>query len=169
MFAKETYIARRAKLKQTIGSGLLLFLGNDESGMNYADNTYHFRQDSTFLYFFGLPYAGLSAIIDIDNNREIIFGDELTIDAIVWMGTQRQMCIRDRNTADAEGKERSSRYHRSTSVQGNRNLSEECAAERPADSLPADLPRRTPDQAVPVVRRRSGSRKTFRTFYCQPA
>lgn len=88
MFAKETYMARRAKLKQTIGSGLLLFLGNDESGMNYADNTYHFRQDSTFLYFFGLPYAGLSAVIDIDNNREIIFGDELTIDAIVWMGTQ---------------------------------------------------------------------------------
>ncbi len=88
MFAKETYIARRAKLKQTLGSGLLLFLGNDESGMNYADNTYHFRQDSTFLYFFGLPYADLSAIIDIDNDREIIFGDELTIDAIVWMGTQ---------------------------------------------------------------------------------
>ena len=161
MFAKETYIARRAKLKQTIGSGLLLFLGNDESGMNYADNTYHFRQDSTFLYFFGLPYAGLSAIIDIDNNREIIFGDELTIDAIVWMGTQPTL-----------KEERSSRYHRSTSVQGNRYLSEERAAERPADPLPADLPRRTPDQAVPVVRRRSGSRKTFRTFYygrCQPA
>ena len=75
MFSKETYMARRAKLKQTIGSGLLLFLGNDESGMNYADNTYHFRQDSTFLYFFGLPYAGLSAIIDIDNDKEIIFGD----------------------------------------------------------------------------------------------
>ena len=88
MFSKETYMARRAKLKQALGSGLLLFLGNDESGMNYADNTYHFRQDSTFLYFFGLPYAGLNAIIDIDNNREIIFGDELTIDAIVWMGTQ---------------------------------------------------------------------------------
>lgn len=88
MFAKETYIARRAKLKQAVGSGLLLFLGNDECGMNYADNTYHYRQDSTFLYFFGLPYAGLSAIIDIDNDREIIFGDELTIDSIVWMGTQ---------------------------------------------------------------------------------
>jgi Xaa-Pro aminopeptidase len=88
MFTKETYTARRAKLKQTVGSGLLLFLGNNESGMNYADNTYHFRQDSTFLYFFGLPYADLNAIIDIDNNREIIFGDELTIDAIVWMGTQ---------------------------------------------------------------------------------
>lgn len=88
MFAKKTYIARRAKLKQTVGSGLLLFIGNDESGMNYADNTYHFRQDSTFLYFFGLPYAGLSAIIDIDNDKEIIFGDELTIDDIVWMGIQ---------------------------------------------------------------------------------
>lgn len=81
-------MARRATLKKAIGSGLLLFLGNDECGMNYLDNTYHFRQDSTFLYFFGLPYAGLSAIIDIDNDREIIFGDELTIDAIVWMGTQ---------------------------------------------------------------------------------
>ena len=88
MFSKETYIARRAKLKQTVGSGLLLFLGNDECGMSFADNTYHFRQDSSFLYFFGLPYAGLSAIIDIDNDREIIFGDELTIDAIVWMGIQ---------------------------------------------------------------------------------
>ncbi|MDR3141746.1 MAG: aminopeptidase P N-terminal domain-containing protein [Tannerellaceae bacterium] len=88
MFSKETYMARRAKLKQTVGSGLLLFSGNDESGINYADNAYHFRQDSTFLYFFGLSYAGLNAIIDIDNDREIIFGDELTIDAIVWMGTQ---------------------------------------------------------------------------------
>ncbi len=88
MFAKETYKARRAKLKQAVGSGLLLFMGNDEAGMNYADNTYRFRQDSTFLYFFGLPYAGLSAVIDIDNDREIIFGDELTIDDIVWMGVQ---------------------------------------------------------------------------------
>lgn len=88
MFSKDTYAARRAKLKETLGSGLLLFLGNDESGMNYTDNTYHFRQDSTFLYFFGLPYADLNAVIDIDNNKEIIFGDELTIDAIVWMGVQ---------------------------------------------------------------------------------
>ena len=88
MFSKDTYIARRAKLKQTVGSGLLLFLGNDESGMNYAYNTYQFRQDSTFLFFFVIQYSGLSAIIYFDNDREIIFGDELTIDAIVWMGTQ---------------------------------------------------------------------------------
>lgn len=67
---------------------MLLFLGNDECGMNYEDNTYNFRQDSSFLYFFGLPYAGLAAVIDVDADCEIIFGDELTIDHIVWMGTQ---------------------------------------------------------------------------------
>ena len=66
MFNKETYIQRRNRLKKEIGKGILLFLGNNESGMNYADNTYHFRQDSTFLYFFGSDYAGLSALIDID-------------------------------------------------------------------------------------------------------
>ena len=88
MFNKETYIQRRNRLKKTIGQGVLLFLGNNECGMNYADNTYHFRQDSNFLYFFGSDYAGLSAIIDIDEDRELIFGDELTIDDIIWMGTQ---------------------------------------------------------------------------------
>ena len=54
--------------------------------MNYADNTYSFRQDSTFLYYFGIDQAGLSAVIDIDNDEEIIFGDELSIDHIIWMG-----------------------------------------------------------------------------------
>ena len=88
MFAKETYVQRRAQLKKTIGSGVLLFLGNDEQGLNYEDNTFRYRQDSTFLYYFGLSFAGLSAIIDIDEDKEIIFGDELTIDHIVWMGTQ---------------------------------------------------------------------------------
>ena len=86
--SKNTYEARRNELKKRLGSGLLLFLGNNEVGMNYADNTYRFRQDSTFLYFFGLDYAGLAAVIDIDNDKEIIFGNELTIDDIVWMGTQ---------------------------------------------------------------------------------
>ncbi len=88
MFNTKTYVDRRSHLKKELGSGLLLFLGNEEVGCNYADNVYAFRQDSTFLYYFGLPYAGLTAIIDIDNNREIIFGDELSIDAIVWMGNQ---------------------------------------------------------------------------------
>ena len=85
---KETYIRRRAQLKRDMQSGLLLFLGNDEVGMNYADNTYRFRQDSTMLYFFGLDYAGLVAVIDVDEDREIVFGNELTIDDIVWTGTQ---------------------------------------------------------------------------------
>lgn len=88
MFSKEIYIHRRNLLKKEVGKGILLFLGNSESSMNYADNTYPFRQDSTFLYFFGSDYAGLSAIIDIEEDKEIIFGDELTIDDIVWMGTQ---------------------------------------------------------------------------------
>ena len=88
MFDKETYVQRRALLKKNIGSGVLLFLGNDEQGLNYEDNAFRYRQDSTFLYYFGLSFAGLSAIIDIDEDKEIIFGDELTIDHIVWMGTQ---------------------------------------------------------------------------------
>ena len=85
---KSTYIRRRAQLKKDMGSGLLLFLGNDEVGMNYADNTYPFRQDSTLLYFFGLDYADLAAVIDVDEDREIVFGNELTIDDIVWTGIQ---------------------------------------------------------------------------------
>ena len=87
-FKKETYIQRRAELKQRVGKGLMLFLGNGEVGMNYADNAYRFRQDSSFLYYFGGDYAGLAAVIDIENDKEIIFGNELTIDDIVWMGYQ---------------------------------------------------------------------------------
>ena len=84
---KETYMRRRAQLKKDVSSGLLLFLGNDEVGMNYADNTYRFRQDSTMLYFFGLDFPGIAAIIDIDEDREIVFGNDLTIDDIVWTGS----------------------------------------------------------------------------------
>lgn len=86
MFSKSTYINRRQTLKSKLGSGLVLLLGNEESGMNYRDNVYPFRQDSTFLYYFGIDQASLAAVIDIDNDREIIFGDELTIDQIVWTG-----------------------------------------------------------------------------------
>lgn len=86
MFSKETYIQRREILKKNFKSGTILFSGNDESGMNYADNTYHFRQDSTFLYYFGISSPGLYAILDIDNGNDIIFGNDYTIDDIVWMG-----------------------------------------------------------------------------------
>lgn len=93
-FREETYIRRRAELKKRVGNGLLVFIGNEEVGMNYRDNGYAFRQDSTVLYYFGSDYAGMCALIDIDADREIIFADELTIDDIVWMGdmpTKREM------------------------------------------------------------------------------
>ncbi|MBC7885637.1 MAG: aminopeptidase P family protein [Saprospiraceae bacterium] len=81
-----TYINRRQKLKEKVNTGIILLLGNHESPMNYRDNTYRFRQDSTFLYYFGLDVAGLAAIIDTESGEEIIFGTELTIDDIVWTG-----------------------------------------------------------------------------------
>lgn len=87
MFSKDTYAARRKKLMEQVGSGIILFLGNNEVGMNYKANTYHFRQDSNFLYFFGIPQAGIAAIIDADEGTATIFGDELTIEDIVWTGT----------------------------------------------------------------------------------
>lgn len=86
MFSTHTYIQRRSALKQRFSGGLLFLMGNDESGMNYADNTYHFRQDSTFLYYFGISREGLYAVIDLDEGTECIYGDDYTIDAIVWMG-----------------------------------------------------------------------------------
>lgn len=91
MFSSDIYIRRREHLKKQVGSGVILFLGNDESPMNYAANTFSFRQDSSFLYFFGLDFPGLAAVIDIDNDREILFGYDYTIDDIVWMGPQQTM------------------------------------------------------------------------------
>ena len=91
MFSKETYIQRRKELKQKVGKGLILFLGNEETGMNYRDNVYTFRQDSSFLYYFGLDVASLHAVIDIESDQEIIFGDELTIDDIVWTGPKEPL------------------------------------------------------------------------------
>lgn len=88
MFQKETYLQRRNQLKEKVGKGLILLFGNGESPMNYTDNTYHFRQDSTFLYYFGLNRPELVAIIDIDNDAEIIFGDEYTVEDFVWRGSQ---------------------------------------------------------------------------------
>ena len=94
MFTKDTFSKRREALKTNLKSGILLFLGNDESPMNYADNTYHFRQDSTFLYFFGMDFPGLAAIIDLDEDKEILFGNDLTVEDIVWMGTQPNLLER---------------------------------------------------------------------------
>jgi Xaa-Pro aminopeptidase len=86
MFSKETYQTRREELKKQVGHGLILLLGNAESSMNYLDNTYHFRQDSNFLYFFGMDRPGLHAIIDVDTNTETIFGDDISVEDIIWTG-----------------------------------------------------------------------------------
>ena len=86
MFSKSTYTARRAALSQSIDTGILLFLGNEETGMNYRDNWYHFKQDSTFLYYFGMNQASLAAIIDVEEGTSTIYGNELTVDDIVWTG-----------------------------------------------------------------------------------
>jgi Xaa-Pro aminopeptidase len=88
LFSKETYLNRRKRLKQLVGSGILVFLGNEESSSNFKDNHYPFRQDSNFLYFFGLDSPGLSAIIDVEENSEIIFGDDTTIEDEVWFGSR---------------------------------------------------------------------------------
>jgi Xaa-Pro aminopeptidase len=86
MFPASTYIARRRRLKENLKSGLVLFLGNKRSPMNYPDNEYGFRQDSSFLYFWGIDLPGLAAIIDIEQDREIVFGREWTIEDIIWSG-----------------------------------------------------------------------------------
>ncbi len=86
MFSKDTYTARRARLKQEVGSGLILMFGNNDAPANYPANAYTFRQDSSFLYYFGLRRDGLTGVIDIDNDREYLLGDEIDIDDIVWFG-----------------------------------------------------------------------------------
>jgi len=91
MFKKDVYIERRKKLKQKVNGGLIVILGNDEAAMNYPGNDYLFRQDSSFLYYFGLDMPGLTGIIDLDNDKEYIFGDDVDLEDIIWMGPQPSM------------------------------------------------------------------------------
>ena len=87
MFEKETYIRRRAQLKKLVGSGVVVLFGNNESPANYPANGYApFRQDSSFLYYFGQHRDGLVGVIDIDNDEEWLFGDDIDVEDIVWMG-----------------------------------------------------------------------------------
>ena len=93
MFNKEIYIERRRVLADTVASGLILLLGNEESPMNYLDNTYHFRQDSTFLYYFGIDQPSLAGVIDADSGEVFVFGDDLTVEMIVWTGTLPKLSV----------------------------------------------------------------------------
>jgi len=94
MYDKRVYSERRERLRKAMGTGLVLLLGNEESPVNYADNVYPFRQDSSFLYFFGLDLPGLAATMDLDSGEDILYGDDLTLDDIVWTGPQPTLAAR---------------------------------------------------------------------------
>jgi Xaa-Pro aminopeptidase len=91
VFPSETYIDRRRKLRDRISGGLVLIPGNHESPMNFPDNPYPFRQDSSFLYYFGLNRPGLVALMDSDEDRERVFGDDITAEDAVWTGPQKAL------------------------------------------------------------------------------
>ncbi|MBP5772408.1 MAG: aminopeptidase P N-terminal domain-containing protein [Bacteroidaceae bacterium] len=87
LFDKQTYVERRAVLRERVGSGLILFFGNNESPVNYPSNGYKFRQDSSFLYYFGLQRDGLVGVIDADSGDEWLIGNDIDIEDIVWFGS----------------------------------------------------------------------------------
>ena len=86
MFSKQTYINRRRTLKEKVGSGTILIFGHNESPSNYPGNTYMFRQDSSFAYYFGQQHEGLAGVIDIDNDTEYLIGNDTGIDEAIWTG-----------------------------------------------------------------------------------
>jgi len=88
MFTKEVYWQRRKMLRALVGDGIILLPGNQESAMNYRANTYHFRQDSSFLYFFGIDKPDFYGVCDVDNDRDTLYGNDFGIDDIIWMGEQ---------------------------------------------------------------------------------
>ena len=102
LFSSSTYAGRRRLLREKVGSGLILLFGNNDSPVNYPANAYRFRQDSTFLYFFGQHRDGLVGVIDADSGREILVGDEIDIDDIVWYGSVRSVAEMARETGVSE-------------------------------------------------------------------
>ncbi len=88
MFAPETYTNRRNSLRKEMQSGIILLPGNTDAAYNYPANQYTFRQDSNFSYFFGLDHPDLFGVLDVDNGVDYIFGNDVDIDDIIWMGPQ---------------------------------------------------------------------------------
>ena len=88
MFEASVYKNRRKELKERMWEGLVLILGNGEAPANYKDNTYKFRQDSSFLYFFGLNMPGFAGVLDVESGKEYLFGNDVDMDDIIWMGPQ---------------------------------------------------------------------------------
>ncbi|WP_337582268.1 aminopeptidase P family protein [Prevotella pectinovora] len=88
MFSKETYVNRRAELKKLVKSGIIILFGNNESPANFPANGYYpFRQDSSFLYYFGQKRDGLVGVIHVDKDKELLIGNDIDIDDIVWYGS----------------------------------------------------------------------------------
>lgn len=120
MFSQTTYTRRRQQLMEAISdNGLILLLGNEESAKNYKDNTYRFRQDSNFLYFLGWDRPHLAAILDLQSGHTTLFGDDPTVDTVIWMGPQPNLS----DMAERVGAEHSAPY---------RQLGEQLAAARQA-------------------------------------
>lgn len=94
MFKPETYSNRRDALRKEVKNGIIIFPGNTEAAFNYPANTYHFRQDSTFSYFFGINQPDLAGIMDLDYGKDILFGNDADMDDIIWMGPQPSIADR---------------------------------------------------------------------------
>lgn len=88
MFTSNIYTERRLRLRKKIRSGIILIPGNNESPMNYPKNTYRFRQDSNFLYYFGLDHSGMVGVIDIEDGKDCLYGNDFDLDDVIWMGPQ---------------------------------------------------------------------------------
>lgn len=102
LFSQQTYTERRKRLRELVGKGLILLFGNNDSPMNYPANAYKFRQDSSFLYFYGQHRDGLVGVIDAESGREILVGDEIDIDDIVWYGSVTSVAEMAAGTGVAE-------------------------------------------------------------------
>ena len=116
MFDKEIYVARRRalvkKMQEQGAGGIAVFPGNVNAAVNYKGNEYHFRQNSSFLYFWGLSEPGLAASINLENGSECLYADDVSIDDTIWMGSvesvadkaqkvgvERTSCLKDFDTA----------------------------------------------------------------------
>ena len=87
LFDKDTYTARRNRLARQVKEGIILLFGNNDTPVNYPSNVYKYRQDSSFLYFYGQHREGLVGVIDIDNKKEYLIGNDVDIEDIVWLGS----------------------------------------------------------------------------------
>ena len=112
LFDKQTYMNRRAVLRERVGNGLILLFGNNDAPMNYPANAYKFRQDSSFLYYFGQHREGLCGVIDADSGQEWLLGDDISLDDIVWFGAVDSVA----DMAEQSGVERSAPMSRLDSL-----------------------------------------------------